>query len=350
MKKITVSATKEYDVLVGEGLLCKIGSYTASLSSAGKVAVISDSNVWPIYGEIVTSSLVDSGFSVYRYVLEAGEESKNGNSFLSILNFLAENQLSRNDCIIALGGGVVGDITGFSAATYLRGVKYIQVPTSLLAMVDSSVGGKTAIDLPAGKNLAGAFYQPNLVVCDLNVLNTLPETIFNDGCSEVIKYGILFDADLFDHLSRCATSFDRSYVISRCIELKRDIVERDEFERGPRKLLNLGHTIGHAIEKLSNYKISHGSAVSTGIAIVAQIAKANYICSAYTANKILQILTDFSLPIKTNYSAYNLFTVALSDKKASGDSIALILPQQVGKCVIQDVPISELESMIRLGL
>ena len=160
----------------------------------------------------------------------------------------------------------------------------------------------------------------------------------------------MFDADLFDHLSRCATSFDRSYVISRCIELKRDIVERDEFERGPRKLLNLGHTIGHAIEKLSNYKISHGSAVSTGIAIVTQIAKANSICSAYTANKILQILTDFSFPIKTNYSAYNLFTVALSDKKASGDSIALILPQQIGKCVIQDVPISELESMIRLGL
>ncbi len=350
MKKVTVSATKKYDVLVAEGILNQIGEYTASVCSANKVAIISDTNVWPIYGTTVTGSLKEAGFYVCNYVLSAGEESKNGVNFLSILNFLAENRLSRNDCIIALGGGVIGDISGFSAATYLRGISYIQVPTSLLAMVDSSVGGKTAIDLPAGKNLAGAFYQPDLVICDLNVLNALPESVFRDGCAEVIKYGILFDAALFDHLTDKALAFDRGYVIPRCIELKRDIVEEDEYEQGSRKLLNLGHTIGHGIEKLSNYQTTHGCAVSAGMAIVTRVSAANGLCTDDTANRIYQILDRFSLPVNTEYSAEALYTAALSDKKATSDSIALVLPHSIGRCNIHNVPICELASMIKSGL
>lgn len=350
MKTITVSATKKYDIILSHNILHKIGSFTKSVCAAKKVAVISDSNVWPLYGETVMNGLKSEGFDVFDYVLPAGEASKNGNNLLSILNFLAESRLSRKDCVIALGGGVVGDICGFSAATYLRGIAYIQVPTSLLAMVDSSVGGKTAIDLPAGKNLAGAFYQPNLVLCDLDVLNTLPDDVFRDGSAEVIKYGVLFDEELFAHLEENALSFDRDYVIARCIELKRDVVEADEFEQGLRKLLNLGHTIGHAIEKLSNYTISHGYAVATGMAIISRLSVANEFCSEHTAKRICKILEQFSLPTNTQYMADDLFTVALSDKKATSDTISLVTPSAIGQCIVRDTPILNLSSYIESGL
>lgn len=350
MKTIKVSATTEYNVYIAKGILENIGDYAASVCHANKIAIISDSNVWPLYGGIVTKSIINAGFSVCHHILPAGEESKNGVNYLSILNFLAENRLTRTDCIIALGGGVVGDIAGFAAATYLRGISYIQVPTSLLAMVDSSVGGKTAIDLPAGKNLAGAFCQPKLVVCDLNTLLTLPENVFRDGCAEVIKYGVLFDAELFAHLSKNALSFDFSYVIPRCIELKRDIVEADEFEQGPRKLLNLGHTVGHSIEKLSNYQISHGFAVAAGMAIAARIASATKECDTNTADQICDILSRFSLPVNTEYSADDLYTVCLSDKKASADSVVFVMPNTVGHCSLKPILFSKLLSTIESGL
>ena len=184
----------KYNVVIGCNLLATLGSQLLDVTiKPCKVAVISDSNVWPHYGDIVTQSLVSSGFSVVSFQFPAGESSKNASTYLQILNFLAENQITRSDAVLALGGGVTGDMTGFAAATYLRGVAYVQIPTSLLAMVDSSVGGKTAIDLPAGKNLVGAFYQPRLVLCDLNCLDTLPAPIFSDGCAEVIKYGVLYD-------------------------------------------------------------------------------------------------------------------------------------------------------------
>ena len=190
MNTVHVTASKEYDVLIGSGLLPTLGSRAAAMGSVRKVCIISDSNVWPLYGQAVKNSLISAGLDVAEFVFPAGEAHKNGSTFLDALNFLAENQLTRTDLIVALGGGVVGDLAGFTAATYLRGIRFIQVPT-LLAAVDSSVGGKTAIDLPAGKNLAGAFCQPSLVLCDTDTLNTLPEDIFRDGCAEVIKYGVL---------------------------------------------------------------------------------------------------------------------------------------------------------------
>ena len=254
MKTICIKASKSYQVHIGQQLIPQAATYIQKIHPVCKAAIISDSNVYPLFGKALEDSLSASGFSVISYVFTAGEASKNGETFLEILNFLAENEMTRSDFLIALGGGVVGDITGFAAATFLRGVSYIQIPTTLLAMVDSSVGGKTAIDLPAGKNLAGAFYQPSLVLCDLNALDTLPREIFCDGCAEVIKYGVLYDADLFYHLFEKGLQFDREDVIARCVEWKRNVVIEDEFDIGARQMLNFGHTVGHGIEKQRDRK------------------------------------------------------------------------------------------------
>ncbi|MBO5317039.1 MAG: 3-dehydroquinate synthase, partial [Oscillospiraceae bacterium] len=302
------------------------------------------------YGKTVQDSLTEAGFRVVCYTFSAGEASKNGQTYLSILNFLAENQLTRADALIALGGGVVGDITGFAAATYLRGIRYIQLPTTLLAMVDSSVGGKTAIDLPAGKNLAGAFCQPNLVLCDTNALRTLPREVFVDGCAEVIKYGVLFDPDLFSHLEEQGLCFDKDYVVSRCVELKRDVVRQDEFDLGLRQKLNLGHTIGHSLERLNNFALSHGQAVAIGMAIVSRAATATGICNADDTGRILKILPQFSLPVSTDYAAEKIYECALSDKKRAGATINLILPETIGNCVIKTMPIEQLLTFIEEGL
>lgn len=350
MKKIHIEASSSYDVHIGQQLLKDAGKYISQVCTGNKAAIISDSNVFPLWGDILTKSLENSGYQVLSFVFPAGEASKNGNTYLEILNFLAENKFTRSDVTIALGGGVTGDITGFAAATYLRGISYVQIPTTLLAMVDSSVGGKTAIDLPTGKNLAGAFYQPKLVLCCLDTLNTLPETIFLDGCAEVIKYGILYDAWLFDHLSVHGPDFDREYVISRCISLKGDVVKEDEFDTGARQKLNLGHTIGHAIEALSGFSITHGQAVAIGTAIIAKASVNNDICPKSIYEQINQILISFHLPTETVFSARQLYDIMLSDKKRTSNSINLIVPLAIGQCKIFKLPVHQLQSFIEAGL
>ena len=350
MKSITVSASRQYQVLIGSGLLSQLGTHAAALKKPNRAAIISDSTVWPLYGAAAEASLSDAGFDTLHYCFPAGEASKNANTYLNILNFLADSHLTRSDVIIALGGGVVGDITGFAAATFLRGISYIQVPTTLLAMVDSSVGGKTAIDLPAGKNLVGAFYQPSLVLCDIDALNTLPASIFRDGCAEVIKYGVLYDNDLFCHLAQHGLNFDREAVIARCVELKRNVVMEDEFDTGARQKLNLGHTIGHGVEAQSNFTVSHGQAVAIGMAIVAKAGCTYNICDANTNAQILQILEFFSLPTATSFSAEQLYSSALSDKKRTGGTVNLIVPERIGFCQIRPTPVSQLKSFIEAGL
>lgn len=345
MKTITVKASRNYDVLIGENLLEDIGIHIfRALKRTCKIAVISDSNVYPIYGNLVKEQLTNSGYQVINFVFSAGECSKNSNTYIEILNFLAENHITRSDAILALGGGVTGDMSGFAAATFLRGIDYIQVPTTLLAMVDSSVGGKTAIDLPAGKNLVGAFYQPRLVICDLNTLSSLPESIICDGCAEVIKYGVLYDSALFEHLAAEGLNFHRENVVSRCVELKRDVVAEDEFDTGARQKLNLGHTIGHGIELLSNFSVTHGQAVAIGMAIVSK-AGCNAIYSQLTS-----VLEKFKLPTNTAFSAKQLYSSALSDKKRSGGTVNLIIPETIGKCNIVPIPTEQLESFIKEGL
>ena len=255
MRTVTVNASKTYDIKIGSGLLSSLGEEVKKLGKAQKICVVSESTVFPLYGDTAVENLKNAGFEVISFVFPSGEESKNGSTFLELVNYLAENKLTRSDMIVALGGGVVGDLAGFAAASFLRGIRFIQVPTTLLAAVDSSVGGKTAIDLPAGKNLCGAFCQPSLVLCDTDTLNTLPVDIFRDGCAEVIKYGVLYDPDLFAHLEEKSLDFDREAVITRCVELKRDVVMEDEFDTGIRMKLNLGHTIGHGVEAKSQFGI-----------------------------------------------------------------------------------------------
>ena len=350
MNTVHIHASRSYDVLIGSGLLSRLGQFVHDLLAARKVCLVSDHHVWALYGNTAKESLSAQGFDVTSFVFPAGEGSKNGSTYLELLNYLAEAKLTRTDCLVALGGGVVGDLTGFAAATYLRGIPYIQIPTTLLARVDSSVGGKTAIDLPAGKNLAGAFYQPSLVLCDIQTLDTLHPEIFRDGCAEVIKYGILYDPQLFAHLEEAGTAFHRDTVIRRCVELKRDVVAQDEFDRGQRMKLNLGHTLGHGVEKASHYQVSHGTAVAIGMAIVARAALSLNLCDEPTMERIISVLEKFDLPIHTEYTVEQLLAAALSDKKRSGGSVSLIVPRTIGQCDILPTPVENLGSFIQAGL
>jgi len=350
MKTVTVSASRSYRVHIGAGLLGTLGEEAAALIKPGKAAILSDSNVWPLYGKTATESLEKAGFETVNFVFPAGEASKTSAVYLDVLNFLAENHITRSDCVIALGGGVVGDMAGFAAATFLRGIPYLQVPTTLLAAVDSSVGGKTAIDLPAGKNLAGAFYQPKLVLCDTDTLTSLPEDIFRDGCAEVIKYGILYDPQLFAHLEERGLAFDREYVIGRCVELKRDVVMEDEFDTGARMRLNLGHTFGHGIEAQSHFTVSHGKAVAMGMAIVSRAAAKLGVCDPQAKDRILGLISHFGLPLDTDRPAADIYRSALSDKKRSGGTVNLIVPERIGFCRIQPTPVEKLQSFLEAGL
>ena len=344
MKTVTVNASKTYDIKIGSGLLSSIGEEARALGKAKKICIISESTVYPLYGEAVKNSLEQAGFAVISFVFPAGEEQKNPATYLDALNFLAENKLTRTDMIVALGGGVVGDLAGFTAATFLRGIRFIQIPTTLLAAVDSSVGGKTAIDLPAGKNLAGAFCQPSLVLCDTDVLSSLPEDIFRDGCAEVIKYGILYDSVLFEQLEKYGLDFDREAVITRCVELKRDVVMEDEFDTGARMKLNLGHTIGHGVEARSNFTLSHGKSVAIGMAIVSRASE----CP--DTDRILRILEQFGLPTTVDYPVDDIYSYTLSDKKRTGGTVNLIIPKAIGHCDIVPTPVETLKSFIQAGL
>ena len=344
MKTVTVNASKSYDIKIGPGLLNSLGDEARKLGKAKKIALVSESNVYPLYGKQAESSLKDAGFEVFSFIFPAGEESKCSNTYLELLNFLADCKLTRTDLIVALGGGVVGDLAGFAAATYLRGIRFIQIPTTLLAAVDSSVGGKTASAPPAGKNLVGAVWQPSLVLCDTDTLTSLPEDIFLDGCAEVIKYGILYNEAFFSYLESTGPEFDRESVIARCVEMKRDVVMEDEFDTGARMKLNLGHTIGHGVEASSNFTLSHGKSVAIGMAIVSRASH----CPEN--DRIIRILEQFALPTNTETDANTLFQYALSDKKRSGGSVNLIIPRAIGNCEIVSTPVEEILPFIEEGL
>lgn len=344
MTTVTIAASKKYDILIGNGLLSCLGTKIADLGKVQKVCIVSESTVFPLWGSNAAEGIENAGFDVTYFVFNAGEENKNASTYLQLLNHLAENKMTRSDLIVALGGGVVGDLAGFAAATYLRGIRYIQVPTTLLAAVDSSVGGKTAIDLPSGKNLAGAFCQPNLVICDTELLTTLPQSVFTDGCAEVIKYGILYDPEFFRYLESAGPNFDLETVIKRCVELKRDAVISDEYDTGDRMKLNLGHTIGHGVEARSHFTVSHGKAVAIGTAIVARAS------NCPDRERILSLLELFGLPISTHYTAEELYTYTLSDKKRSADKVSLIIPRSIGNCEIVPTPVDHLLSFIQAGL
>ncbi|MCL2213162.1 MAG: 3-dehydroquinate synthase [Oscillospiraceae bacterium] len=316
-------------------------------SAGGSIALITDTNVNRIHGDTITASLVAAGFRVVKYVTRPGEGSKSMTNLARLLNFLAEEQVTRTDTILAFGGGVVGDLAGFAAASYLRGVRFVQFATSLLAAVDSSVGGKTGVNLAAGKNLAGAFWQPEMVLCDTDVLLTQRGRRFMDGVAEVIKHAIIADPALFARLGE--KGYIRSNlaeVVARNVEIKASVVSRDELERGERALLNLGHTVGHAIERLSAYKITHGYAVAMGMAVEARAAARMGVCSVEVAGKIEGILAAHGFDLACPYDAESLAAAMLSDKKRSADTITFALPQEVGKCVLVPVKVGEMVGVV----
>ena len=350
MTEILVQTTSAYPVLVGHGLLKEAGVLLKSYLKGETLCIVSDDKVNALHGDLLENKLRQAGYHTIRFVFPAGENSKNGNTYLELLSFLAQNGLSRSDGIVALGGGVAGDLAGFAAATYLRGVPFAQIPTSLLAMVDSSVGGKTAIDLPQGKNLVGAFYQPKVVLCDIDLLETLPRTAFLDGCAEVIKYGVIGNKPLFDLLAMEGPAFDREEVIACCIRQKADVVAGDETDNGLRQLLNLGHTIGHAIERCSDLAWSHGRAVAAGMAIVVRSAVKAGFCSAADAVRLEAVLRKFDLPVQCEFSAAQLAVAALSDKKRRGGSLTLVMPFGIGDTRLHPIPVTELEAFLEGGL
>ncbi len=340
-----------YEIPIGRGLSGRVGALCASVIAPCRTLLLSDDTVNALYGDRVATSLSEAGFSVVRHVIPHGEASKSAGSLIELLEHMATERLTRTDCLVALGGGVVGDLGGFAAAVYLRGIRVIQIPTTLLSMVDASVGGKTAIDLAAGKNLAGAFHQPSLVICDPDLLATLPPETFADGMAEVIKYAFINDRPLYDLLvSDDGNAADISEIIRLSIEDKRALVESDETDRGMRQLLNLGHTVGHAVEACSHFAISHGSAVAIGMVIVARAAEKRGIATPGTTEALCTLLAKYHLPMVCPFTAEELYAVATSDKKRTGDSLSLVVPYGIADSRLVTVPVDALEHYIRAGL
>ena len=290
MKTVHVNTGRPYDIFIERGIIDLCGEYVKKLSKAEKVVVVTDTNVAPHYKWRVLNSLEQQDLRVQSFIYPAGEQSKHLGTISDIYKLLADFHMTRKDIIVALGGGVCGDMAGFAAATYLRGIDFIQIPTSLLAQVDSSVGGKTGVDLPQGKNLVGAFHQPIAVLIDPDTLNTLPDNFVSDGMAEVIKYGCIKDAAFFDLLESEDVQPKIEEVIETCVSIKRDVVSRDEREAGERMLLNFGHTLGHSIEKIYNFTgITHGMAVAIGMILIARAGELHGVTKAGTADRIVKI-------------------------------------------------------------
>lgn len=338
MKTLTVALPgREYDILIQRGLLAQAGERVrAVLPRAKKLAVVSDSNVAPLYGQTVLDSLALAGFEARLFTIPAGEASKCADQLSALWEGFMDFGLTRTDGVVALGGGVVGDLTGFAAATVLRGVAFVQIPTTLLSQVDSSVGGKVAIDLKAGKNLAGAFYQPKLVLMDPNVLDTLPDATFSDGMAEVIKYGCIWDKNFFDflaaHPSRAELTPEIEHVLYTCCDIKRQVVMEDELDTGLRMILNFGHTIGHAFEKAGNYETwTHGQAVAAGMNWAAQLGVSAGVTPAQVVAPIADLIEKFALPNHIPCSWDTMTEAVGLDKKRAGDSITMIFLSELGK-------------------
>lgn len=344
--KLTVDlGPNSYPIHIENGILAKTGELVSEVFSGKKIMIVSDDNVFPLYGEIITKALSDSGFECHSFVLPHGEPTKSFQSLPKIYEALINAKLTRSDLLIALGGGVIGDLAGFAASSYLRGIKFVQIPTSLLAQVDSSVGGKVAVDLPQGKNLVGAFYHPKAVIIDPDVLNTLPDHFISDGMGEVIKYGCIKDKELFELLCR-HTSFDDlksklTQIIARCVDIKRIVVEADQFDLGERILLNFGHTLAHTIEQHFHYeRESHGEAVGIGMYQITKIAEEKGLTTFGCAEQIKKALEIYKLPDNSNLPI-DVLTDAISlDKKNLNNHLNVVLLHDIGDSYVYPTDVS----------
>jgi 3-dehydroquinate synthase len=349
---------RSYPIFVGRGCLARLGPESARRGLGRRCAVISDSNVARFHSEAALSSLAGAGFDPVLVTVPAGEAAKSLRSVQVCYDELAEHRLERKSFVVALGGGVVGDLAGFVAATYLRGIPFVQVPTTLLAQVDSSVGGKVGVNLKAGKNLVGAFYQPRFVLCDLETLDTLPEREFVSGLAEVIKYGIIYDGALFRRLERDLDSMLKrdegilAKVIARCCAIKAEVVGQDETESGLRAILNFGHSIGHALEAISGYgKFLHGEAISLGQIAAAGISRDLLGLSPAEVDRIRGLLARCGLPTQirlTESRQKRLLAAMRLDKKVSDGQIKFVLARTIGRVEFgQSVPQNVLDKTLR---
>ena len=337
MEKIHVDLGKHaYDIEIGAGLLPTVGAKVAALvPKAQRAVIVSDSNVAPLYGETLQRSLNEAGLPATIVTIEAGEQSKNMQVLSQVLEQIAESGLTRSDVLVTLGGGVVGDLGGFAAASFMRGIAFVQVPTSLLSQIDSSVGGKVAVDLKAGKNLAGAFYQPKGVFIDTNLLSTLPVRFLHDGLAEAIKYGCIQDANLFEKIAGYADDSellaDIDSVVATCCAIKARIVEEDEFDTGLRGILNFGHTLGHAVEQHYAYgEYTHGEGVAIGMYQITKRTEEMGMTPVGTAERIAEVLKKYNLPIEAGVEKSLLIDTMAKDKKKSGNTITLIVLDELG--------------------
>ena len=354
MKTLSVALPgRAYEIHIESGLLDRAGEYVRAVCPrAGRLSVVTDSNVAPLYLKRVQDALASAGFAVEGIVVPAGESSKSLAMLGQLYGQMLDFGLSRTDAVVALGGGVVGDLAGFAAATVLRGVDFIQIPTTLLAQVDSSVGGKVAVDLPAGKNLAGAFWQPKVVLMDPDCLNTLPDEVFSDGMAEVIKYGCIRDKAFFHLLDECggrAGVMDRiEEVLYTCCAIKADIVRADERESGLRMLLNFGHTIGHAFEVAGNYeKWTHGQAVAVGMLWAARLGTALGITPERIEGRIADLLTKYGLPHHIPCPWDVMEHAVCRDKKRGDGGIRVVLLDELGSARTEEMPIPRLLEMLK---
>ena len=350
MKVVEVTTSPAYSVLIGSDLLQNSGRHIAAVHKPCTAVVVTDDIVNSLYAAPVIQSLTQAGFQVVSFVFPNGEQSKTLTTYSALLSFMVQHGVTRSDLIVALGGGVVGDLAGFAAATYLRGMDFVQIATTLLAQIDSSVGGKTAVDLPEGKNLVGAFWQPRLVLCDTGCLSTLPSEVRADGLAEAIKYGMIADKDLLQALCSNGLDTDPEGIIARCIQIKADVVAADERDNGVRQTLNFGHTAGHSIERHSNFTITHGHGVAIGMAIVTRASVRRGITSPETLSVLEQALAQNHLPNQSPIDAHTMAQGAFADKKRRGGSITLVLPNGVGNCSLVPFKVEDLEDFFSDGL
>ena len=357
MNTISVDLTFDsYQIHVGHHLLMQAGKLIRSCTSGSKILVVTHPDLNKLYGSELLTSLKAAGYSVTTATVSTGEHTKSFESYQKLVGVLAENRFTREDIIVAFGGGVIGDLAGFAAATYMRGCALIHVPTSLLAMIDSSIGGKTAIDLPFGKNLIGAFYNPRTVIVDLELLSSIPTPLLQDSCGELIKYGVLSGHELFNKISLARNPVQvidvthRQELIQACIEIKKSIVEADFKEAGSRKLLNLGHTLGHAIETLGNFELGHGSCVAAGTSLLAKACSKLGLCSVEDVKNIATLTQAYNLPTSTSFTVEELYSAALHDKKSHADSIDMALIYGIGDVRIERKSFAELKQLIELAI
>lgn len=348
MKLLSVNVGKPYDIIINSGCIDDVGKHVSDIEGVKKCAIITDSNVGSIYGERVKKSLENNGIYTVIHTFEAGEKSKNVESIYGMLECLAENSFTRSDMIVALGGGVTGDMAGFTASIYLRGIKFVQIPTSLLAQIDSSVGGKTGIDLPQGKNLCGAFHQPSLVLIDPDVLSTLPEYYFSDGLAEAIKYGMIKSASLFERLENENAKDFIEDLIFECVDIKRKVVENDEFDNGERMILNFGHTFGHAIEKYYGFEAySHGQGVAVGMMIAVSSGEELSLTAQGSSARLKKVLEKYNLPYSTDADCESLISTISVDKKCRGNDINFIFISEIGSSFIKKIPVNDFSNIFR---